>query len=211
MLRRLILVPSLAVVFFLASCSDASPSASVTTPSSTEASIPSSPVSGKTAFWEMYKSAHSWAPDLVPLTLESKSVPGIKNEAGKAAMWSATFGSPSRHEARVFSYSTTQKAPDIYKGVTVGHSLPWNGPTRDVMPFDTSDITVDSDAAYKAALAEASGWVNKHPGKEFSCTLGNASRFRAPVWYVLWGDKKEGYAAFVDAKSGTLVNQSARK
>lgn len=211
MLRRLILVASLAVVFSLASCSDTSPSASDKAASSTAVSTPSAPISGKTAFWEMYKSAHSWASDLVPLTLESKSVPGLKNEAGKAAMWSATFGSPSRHAARVFTYSITQKPPDIYKGVTVGNSLPWNGPIPDVMPFDTSDIAVDSDAAYKTALAEASGWLNKHPGKEFSCTLGNASRFRGPVWYVLWGDKKEGYAAFVDAKNGALVNQAAKK
>jgi hypothetical protein len=210
MLRNMITLGALSLLGLIVSCSDAPPSGSDKTTSST-ASAPASPVSGKTAFWEMYKSAHSWASDLVPLTLESKRIPGVKNDAGKAAMWSATFGSPSRREARVFSYSIVQHAPDVYKGVTVGNPVPWSGPTRDVMPFDTSDIAVDSDTAYKTALTRAGAWVEKHPDKEFSCTLGNASRFHGPVWYVLWGDTKEGYAEFVDAKSGAIVNQAARK
>jgi hypothetical protein len=155
----------------------------------------------------MYKSAHSWASDLEPLRLESKSVPGVKNAEGKAAMWNATFGSRRRHEARVFHYSVVQHAPDIYKGVTVDRPIPWNGPTRDADTFTTADLNVDSDAAYKTALAQASAWVEKHPDKEFSCMLGNAERFPAPVWYVLWGDNKSGYAVFVDARSGTVVNQ----
>jgi hypothetical protein len=171
------------------------------------AQAPSQPVSGKTAFWEMYKSAHSWAADLVPLALESKTVPGIKNEAGKAAVWTATFGSPRRQEARVFTYSITAKPPEIYKGVTVGSPLPWTGPTPAALAFMTSDFAVDSDAAYTTALAQAAVWAKRHPDKEVSFTLGNASRFPAPVWYVLWGDKKSGYSVFVNAKTGAVVKQ----
>jgi hypothetical protein len=169
------------------------------------ASASQEPVSGKTAFWEMYKSAHTWAADLVPLALESKVVPGMKNAAGKAAMWSATFGSPSKHEARSFTYCVMGHPPDIYKGVTVGNSRPWGGPVPTALPFDTSDFSVDSDAAYATAAAQANSWVSKNPGKEVSLTLGNASRFPAPVWYVLWGDnKKSGYAVYVNAKSGAV-------
>jgi hypothetical protein len=174
-------------------------SAAKTTPT------PAGPVSGKTAFWEMYKSAHSWAGDLVPLALESKSVPGMKNEGGKAAMWSATFGSPSRREARTFSYSVVASPPDIYKGVTVGNAMPWSGPTPTAQTFTTSEFAVDSEAAYTAASAQAAPWTKSHPDKEVSLTLGNASRFKAPVWYVLWGDKKSGYSVLVDAKSGSVV------
>lgn len=163
------------------------------------------PVAGKTAFWEMYKSAHSWAADLVPLALESRSVAGVKNETGKAGMWTATFGSPSRREARVFSYSVVASPPDIYKGVTVGKSLPWNGPTPTALSFTTSEFAVDSEAAYKTAAAEAAAWTKSHPDKEVSFTLGNAARFKGPVWYVMWGEKKSGYAVFVDARTGTVV------
>jgi len=194
-------------ILVLVSCNATeSSNTSVKPDAAASASAPQEPVSGKTAFWEMYKSAHTWAADLVPLSLESKAVPGIKADGGKAAMWNAMFGSPSKHEARSFSYCVTGHPPDIYKGVTVGNSIPWAGPVKTALPFDTSDFSVDSDAAYATALAQANSWVSKNPGKEVSLTLGNASRFPAPVWYVLWGDnKKSGYAVYVNAKSGAVV------
>jgi len=163
------------------------------------------PISGKTAFWEMYKSAHAWASDITPLALESKEIPGIKNAGGKAAMWSATFGSPGKHEARAFSYAVAAHPPDIYKGITVGNSRPWSGPVPAALPFETSDFATDSDAAYQTALTRASAWAGKDPGQVVSFTLGNAARFPGPVWYVLWGDKKSGHAVYVSAKSGTVV------
>lgn len=165
----------------------------------------SGPVSAKTAFWEMYRSAHTWAPDLMPLSLESKAVPGVKNNAGDAEVWSATFGSLSKHEARTFSYAVAAHPPDIPKGITVGNGIPWGGPSRDAMPFASDDLKVDSDAAYKAAYAKAAPWIEKHPDKQATLTLGNASRYPAPVWYVLWGDKKLGYAVYVNAKTGAVL------
>src|SRR5262245_49875852 len=75
------------------------------------ASPTSSPdaVSAKTAFWEMYKMAHTWASDLVPLKLESKNLTGAKSGGGKYVMWTATFGSLRLHQARVFTYSAIAK------------------------------------------------------------------------------------------------------
>src|SRR5215469_6382313 len=92
---------------------------------SNEKPFPSEPVTGKTAFWELYKSAHSWSADLVPLKLESKTVPGKKNEAGNAAIWEGTFGSPGRHQAVVITYAVAPNPPDILKGINVGHPIPW--------------------------------------------------------------------------------------
>ena len=189
----------------LTSCGpDSSQSAKKTEPPAAKPAA-EEPISGKTAFWEMYKSAHAWTTDITPLALESKAIPGIKNTDGKAAMWSATFGSPSKHEARVFSYAIAAHPPDIYKGITVGNTRPWSGPVPTALPFDGSDIATDSDAAYQAALAQASAWVSKNPNQEVSFTLGNASGFPGPVWYVLWGEKKSGHAVYVSAKTGTIV------
>lgn len=175
-----------------------------------KASAPSaspSAVTAKTAFWEMYKAAHSWASDPLPLKVESKRVPGATNAGGKAVMWSATFGSPSRHAAVVYTYSAIAQAPDIRKGVTVANPVPWSGPARDALPFDTGDFAVDSDAIYNAAFAKSATWAKAHPDKDVSMSLGNAARFSGPVWYVLWGDSKSGYAVFVSAKSGAVINQ----
>lgn len=164
-------------------------------------------VTAKTAFWDMYKMAHTWASDLVSLKVESKKVPGITNTGGKAVMWTATFGSPSKHEARVFTYTAITQAPDLRKGITVGNSLPWPGPTRDALPFDTGDFAQDSDAIYNTAYAQVATWAKAHPDKDVSMTLGNAARFSGPVWYVLWGDSKSGPAVFVNAKSGAVISQ----
>lgn len=167
--------------------------------------VPQGPISGKTAFWEMYRSAHSWAADVQPLSLESKEVPGMKNAGGKAAMWSATFGSPSRHQFRTYSYSIAEHKPEIVQGLMIGNAQAWGGPRNEALTFDTSELVVDSDAAYQTAAAQAAAWMRKNPGKEASFALGNASRFTGPVWYVLWGDKKSGYSVYVNAKSGTIA------
>ncbi len=197
-------------VIALASCKQAPQSASgdakTATPAN-QASAPAQPVSGKKALWEVYKSAHGWAKDLAPLALASKSVPGIKNEGGNAVMWTATFGSPSKHEARIFTYSVASHPPDIYKGVTIGNPIPWSGPTSTALPFATSDdeLVLDSDAAYKTAAEQATRWLKQHPDQELTISLGNSSRFPGAVWYLQWGDKKSGYAAYVNAKTGAIV------
>lgn len=197
----------LACILLFTSCSQSPKASPKSEAEAAKPSVPAGPVSGKTAFWEMYKSAHAWATDKVPLTLESKTVAGVKNESGKAAMWTATFGSPRKHEARTFTYSVAAQDPDIAKGVSVGRALPWSGPTQSAMPFDTADFSVDSDGAYQTALAQtqAADWVKRHPGKEPSLAMGNASRFDGPVWLVHWGDQKSGYAVYVSAKSGAVV------
>jgi hypothetical protein len=201
---RVTATATLAVVFFLCSCSkSATPPVSQTEAGKSSAS--GEQISGKSAFWEMYKSAHGWSTDRVPLALESRTVPGVKNESGKAAMWTATFGSPRKHEARTYTYSVAGHAPDIVKGVSVGRALPWSGPTHDALPFETGDFSVDSDGAYQTALAQATDWVKRHPGKEVSLAMGNASRFDGPVWYVLWGDQKSGHAVYVSARSGAVL------
>lgn len=197
------------VALALTSCSQPSqPSGETKTSSSASpAAAPAQPVSGKKALWEVYKSAHGWAKDLAPLAVASKSVPGIKNEGGNAAMWTVTFGSASKHEARIFTYSVASHAPDIYKGVTIGNPIPWSGPTSAALPFATSDdeLVLDSDAAYKTASEQASRWLKQHPDQELTISLGNSSRFPGAVWYLQWGDKKSGYAAYVNAKTGAIV------
>ena len=176
--------------------------------SSPAANQSSAPITGKTAYWAMYKSAYSWAKDATPLRLESKNLSGIKNEAGKAGLWSATFGSVSRKEALEISYAVAPQAPDLVMGLNVGHAMPWSGPTREVMPFTGSDMVADSDVAYKAASAKAESWLKANQDKPVSFLIGhNSTTFATPVWYVMWGDKNDGYGVFVNAKNGEVAKR----
>lgn len=166
---------------------------------------PPEPVAAKTAYYEMYTPAHSWATDLVGLSLVSGDVAGVKNADGKFGMWTAVFASPSLHQARTYTYAVADALPAVQKGVKAESPIPWAGPNTKVMPFDNSDFKTDSDAAYTAALEKAGDWVKEHQDKTPVLTLGNTSRFPTPVWYILWGDAKSGYVVFVNAVTGQVV------
>ena len=170
---------------------------------------PPEPVLAKTAFYEMYTPAHAWAADLVPISLKSGEVTGVKNAAGKAGVWIAVFGSPSQRMARTYTYSVVDELPTYAKGVKAQSPEAWSGPTTAVMTFQTSDFTIDSDAAYKAAATKAADWLKdpENAAKPVSLTLGAASRFPAPVWYILFGDAKSGYVSYVSATTGNIVTK----
>lgn len=208
-LKRCAVSAMTVAVLLLAGCSQTTtPAVSNESGAAKESTGPPEPVTAKTAFGEMYTSARQWATDLVLLRLTPKDVPGFKNEAGKAAMWQATFASPSQHQYRVYSYAIAAVPPDIYKGVSASLRAPWGGETRDVMPIDLSNFNIDSDAAYQAAAADGTAWLKKNPAKGLSSfALEDTARFQAPVWLLMWGDKKSGYLAFVDANSGKVLKK----
>jgi hypothetical protein len=153
----------------------------------------------------MYKPARTWAPDLLPLSLISNEVPSMKSGDGKFPMWTAVFVSPSLRQARTFTYSVVDDGAAIHKGVGVGGAEPWSGATPKSSPFQTTGFAVNSDAAYKTAYAKAEAWVMKHPGKKVAFSLGSAARFPAPVWFIIWGDTKSGYAVYVNATTGSVI------
>ena len=171
-----------------------------------EAAKPAEAVTAQRAYYEMYKPARSWAPDLLALSMASGEMPGMKNEAGKAWRWTATFVSPGRKEARKFTYAVVDSPEeDIHKGVSISDALPGGGATPKSKPFSNSEFVADSDAVHKVAAQNADAWLKKHPNQTATFQLGNASRFSAPVWYVMWGTKKNGYAALVNATTGTII------
>jgi hypothetical protein len=204
MCRKSSAVLAVGAMIVLWGCSQA-PKTSVSEQVTKEPAAPVAPVPAKTAFWPMYTEARSWATDFVTLKIAPGDVPGFKNEDGKAAMWQATFASPSLHQYRVYSYSIAAVPPDIYKGVVVGKGMPWGGETRAVMPIQLSQFSVDSDAAYQVAAKDAAAWLKKNPEEKLSALeLGNAYRFPEPMWYFMWGNKKLGYVAFVSASTAKV-------
>jgi hypothetical protein len=192
----------------IAGCSSSTSTPTAQPEKSAEAAAPPQIITAKTAFWEMYKTAHAWASDAEPIRVTAREVPGYKNEAGKAGMWEAVFGSPSLGNYRTFTYAIVDAPPNISRGVSAGLALPWGGATRDAMPIDTSMFTIDSDAAYATAATEAAAWLKNNPGKDVSdFEIGDTYKFQAPVWYIMWGTKTAGYAAIVDASTGKILHK----
>jgi hypothetical protein len=170
---------------------------------------PPEPVAGKTAFYEMYTPAHTWAPDLMPISLKSGEVAGVKNADGKAGYWTAVFVSPSQKAARTYTYAVADQLPNISKGVRAEGTEAWSGPTTAAETFMTGDITIDSDAAYKTAAAKAADWLKEKENAEkpVNISLGAAARFPAPVWYILFGDAKSGFVAVINASTGNIISK----
>jgi hypothetical protein len=190
----------------LSACSEApKTTAKIETEAKKEPAKAPEAVTAQRAFYEAYKLARPWATDLLALSVVSGEVPNIKNEDGKAGQWTVIFVSPSRKEARSFTYAVVDNGGEFRKGVNVSNALLWGGATKTSKPFANSEFAVDSDAAYKAAFEKAEGWLKKHPNQKASLQLGNASRFAAPVWYIMWGTTKNGFAALVNATTGAVV------
>jgi len=153
----------------------------------------------------MYKPARTWAADFALLSLAGSDLPGIPSQGGKFGVWTAVFVSPSRGEARTFSYAVADSESTVHKGVEDEGGSSWSGATPASQPFQSMEWEVDSDAAYQTAYVKAESWAKQHPDKKVSFTLGNAARFPTPVWYVLWGNKSSGFGVFVSATTGTVV------
>jgi hypothetical protein len=194
---------------FVVGCNSSTPATSDSAPEVKKVEAPAAPVTGKTAYYPVYKSAVSWSPDVVLLKVAAKDVPGFKKEGGKAAMWEVTFGSPSKHAMRSDDYSITTVLPDIHKGASAGLPLPWGGQTRDAMPVEVSASTVDSDAAYQAAVVDAADFLKKNPEKPLTdIELGATAKLPQPFWYFVWGDSKSGgYIVVVDATTGKVIKK----
>jgi hypothetical protein len=204
--RVLLTAGALIAALVLSACSEApKPAAKVESEAKKEPAKAPEAITAQRAFYELYKPARTWAPDLLTLSVVSGEVPGIKNEEGKAGLWTVTFVSPSRKEARIFTWAAVDSGADTRKGVNISNALPWGGSTPTSKAFANSEFAVDSDAAYKAAAEKAAGWLKTHPNEKATFRLGDASRFPAPVWYVMWGTTKNGYAAFVNALTGVVV------
>ena len=170
---------------------------------------PPMPVLAKDAFYEMYTPAHKWSADILPLSLTSGELTGIKNSEGKAGLWTAVFGSTSLMQARTYTYAVTDQLPSITKGVRTEDPVPWRGPTQAAQTFQTSDFMIDSDAAYKTAAMKAADWLKEpaNAAKPWSMALGSAARFPSPVWYVVFGTAKDGYQAYISATTGSVITK----
>jgi hypothetical protein len=193
----------------LAACSSAPPAEAPKTdaaaPAEKKPAGPAEAVDAKTAFYAMYTPARKWATDIQALSLNSGELEGVKSHDGKFGMWTVVFASPSMKTARTYTYAVQEQLPAISKGVRSAGDVPWAGATRAAMTFENSDFKTNSDDAYKVAAEKAADFLKEHPGKPVTFALGAASRFPNPVWYIMWGDKTLGYAAFVNATTGTMI------
>ena len=207
MFKALVSAATLAGVLMLAGCSDSTPPPAETkTDTPKKPAVPEGAITAMTAFDPVYKIARQIAPDVQTASIAGNEVDGVKSGEGKYAQWTMIFVSASKQSATTFVY-TTVAHDNLLKGANRTDSIKWAGPTRDATPF-ANGVATDSDAAYKAAAEsdKAKEWLGKNAGKPVTTfALGQASSFPAPMWYIMWGDKKAGgYAVYVNSSTGQV-------
>lgn len=199
MMRTVLLPLSAALCLLLTGCSDNTP------PPKKEAEKVE-PVTGQSALFKMYQVARSWAADAQVLKMNSMPLTEVpKVPPGTAAAWEATFVSPSGSKARRYTYSIVESEGNLHKGVFPGQDEGWSGAHGTNSPFDMRAVKVDTDAAYKTALANGGDeYDKKTPGKPISFLLEKVVKFPDPVWRVIWGESAStsNFSVYVDAMTG---------
>jgi hypothetical protein len=131
-------------------------------------------------------------------------VPNVPN--GTAAAWQATFTSAARSQARSYTYSIVESQGNLHKGVFAGLEEGWGGArSGGIAPFPMMAVKIDTDAAYKTALANGGAdYDKKSPGRPITFVLEKVQKFPDPVWRVIWGESigTSNFSVYVDASTG---------
>ena len=164
------------------------------------------PMTGKDAYWEVYKLARQWSPDIQVLSLKSETVPGSAAGDGKAAAWTVAVASPTMKQMRTITWSLVPFGA-FKKGMNSGAPVAWAGPTTKSKPFSMTDVTLDSSDAEKKATDDPKGatWLKAHPGLPVEYYLGSEQKYPAPVWVVTHGNKAERYTKALLSSTGAAV------
>jgi hypothetical protein len=197
-MKKFLFWPACGLALLMAGCSE-HPSASAKKLEKVD------PVSGQSALFKMYQVARSWASDAEVVQMKSIHLTDVPAVRGEAGAWEATFYSPSKSAQRNYTYSVEESDANLHQGVFPGQEESAPGAASKV--FLIGAVKIDSDAAYKKALAQAGEYNKKNPSQTISFELGHQDGTQNPVWRVIWGESvaTSGESVLVDATSGEYL------
>ena len=187
-----------ALALILAGCSE-QPSATAKKEEKVE------PVTGQTALFRIYQVARTWAPDAQVVTMKSIHLTDVPAVRGDAGAWEVLLFSPTKSSQRTFTYSVIESEGNLHQGVFPG--LEESASAASAKAFLIGAAKIDSDAAYKTALAHAEEYNKKNPKQTISFELSRTEVSQNPVWRVIWGESAgtSGESVLVDATSGDYL------
>src|SRR2546423_203900 len=163
---------------------------------------------GRAAFQKTFIAARGWQRDAEPYLEISQPTKEVTGSDGKAAVWTASYGSADRGLAKTFTWSGTDApdAPSRGLNPTPEDSFaPGNSSTH---TFDLNYLKSDSDQAFKIAQDHGGKkMLDKNPKLPVFYRLHWESRDTALVWHVMYGgvggDSKLSVA--VNASTGQYI------
>lgn len=193
-MRKLFVLLALASFLASACSSKPQPEAAKSEPAKTEPRKPQTDFdSGRAAFQRMYVAARGWAADVQPVRLESRPTRQDPKD-GKAAMWSATFVSPSRQNVRSYTWSGIEGAD---QGITPGNTDYYSPANASTRPFDLNFLKVDSTDALETAQKKGGEAVLKKDPE-------------TPLKYMLFFDQSKGRLLWRVVYGGSVSDSKLR-
>jgi hypothetical protein len=161
-------------------------------------------LTGRAAIYKLYISARGWAGDAKPYLLESTPNSDSKGRDGNSAIWRAGFASPSRHAAKVYTWSGTD-APDAPpRGVNPRPEDTYNPNNASTTIFDIGFLKIDSDKALEIAQQHGGEkLLQKAPDTPVIYFLEWNRVENLLIWHVIYGTSRD------DAKLKIAVNATS--
>lgn len=159
---------------------------------------------GRTAFYEMYRTARQWAPDAKPFRVQSSASKDAPGTDGKALVWHAWFASPGKREVKPYTWSggTGENLPE--RGVSFGPVDTFNPSNTSTQPFDPNFLKSDSDQAYKAAQEKGGeALLKKNPGTPIVYVLDWDGKANELIWHVVYGESPSDYRLKIAVNAST--------
>jgi len=166
---------------------------------------PPEPLTGRSAFQQLYVAARGWAPDAKPYQLLSQPSTDSKGRDGKATRWRAAFTSAAQSASRPYAWSGVE-SQDTARGVTPGTQdsfTPGNA-------FDVAFLKIDSDAALATAQKHGGDKiVQENPDIPVSYLLDWNRGENNLVWHVIYGNSRNDakLVADVNASTGEFIRK----
>jgi hypothetical protein len=177
----------LLVLAFLGGCSS-EPSKPAEAPKPKEPEL----LTGRSAFQKMYIQARGWSPDAQPFRLESQANKDSNGRDGKAAIWRASFASPSRASVKPFVWSGTDSPDAPSRGVSPGSEDSYSPTNSNTQIFEVAFMKVDSDKAFEEAQKHGGDKVlEKDPNLPVLYVADWNGRQNELTWHVIYGNDRD--------------------
>jgi hypothetical protein len=160
-------------------------------------------ITGRSAFQKLFVAARGFAGDIQPFRLQSNYVAGAPTTEGKAAIWRGYFASPSKREAKAYTWSgvTGDDLPE--RGVSHGTEDTWNPSSSSSHVWEIPYLKVDSDKAFEVAEKHGGDKLTKKDPKQPVTFILDWDQHESKLlWHVVYG------TGFSDAKLRIAVDAS---
>jgi hypothetical protein len=195
---------SLMALAFLAGCSS-----QPNKPAEPPKPKPPELLTGRSAFQKMYIQARGWARDAQPFRLESQRNKDANGHDGKAAIWRASFASPSRASIKPFVWSGTDASDAPSRGVSPGSEDSYSASNSNTQIFDIAFMKVDTDKAFEEAQKHGGEKIlAKNPDLPVLYIADWKGSENELIWHVIYGNDRDSakLKVAVNASTGSFLD-----